>query len=172
MATKISEKVAEKVRVALRKNPDGLDAKGLMKATKLDKETLAPVLGYMVNESEEIEVDGKIMTLALEADESEAESEEDEDEDEIVPAKKAKTASKKTAPAKSSGKGQSTGKQKAFSLSYPTLDTLDEDDLTERIETGVKAAEANAKAGQAIVAELIMRSVGKCRKMLRKAQAE
>lgn len=170
MATKINEKHANLVRKALAKSEDGLDAKGLMKATKLSQDDLKPVVNYLVNEAEEIEVDGKLMRLAEEADEAEAEDEGDEEDEEEVVTKK--SSKKKGQSTKSSGKGQSNGK---FSLSYATLDTLDEDELDERISTGTRAAQALSERGQKadkIVAELIMRSVGKCRKMARKLAAE
>lgn len=180
MATKINPKHVKLVKAALAKaGKKGLGAKGLMKATKLSQEELKPVVNNLVNETEEIEVDGKIMTLAEESDEDEDtdadededsdEDEDDEDEDE-APKKKAQPKKKS-----SNGKGQKTEKAKKFTLSYATLDTLDEDELAHREKVGVRVAQAlNERGGKddKIAAEMLMRSVGKVRKMLRKAQAE
>lgn len=181
MATKINQKHrALVIKVLTAAAEKGLDAKGLMAKTKLGQSELAPLLDYMVNDSEEITVEGKQMFLA-ESDESDdeetedAEVEETEDDEEIVPAKRPKAGATKAATkgaTKAASKGQTA---KAFTMSYPTLDTLDEDELQERVDTGVRAAQAMVERGKPadlIVAELIMRSVGKCRKMIRRANAE
>jgi hypothetical protein len=57
-----------------------------------------------------------------------------------------------------------------FSMAFRPIDTLDDDELTERIEMSTAAAESLNEQGHELVAEMLMRSVAKARRQLNKRQ--
>lgn len=101
-------------------------------------------------------------------DEDGEEDEDDEDEDE-APAKKKKVTPKGKAQKESSKKAKKEEKApKEFTLSFKPIDTLTDKELKKRIEVGLEAAESLADDGETEVAELIMRSLVRVRKQLKR----
>jgi hypothetical protein len=82
------------------------------------------------------------------------------EEEDVAPAPK-KKGKAKAAPA-------TAAPEAAFSLAYKPIDTLTDEELAERIEASVEAAEALYGDEHVLVAEMLMRSVAKARRQVNK----
>lgn len=89
----------------------------------------------------------------------EGEDTEDEVEDEPAPKKAKKGGVSLEAP------------HKVFTMAFKPIDTLDDDELVERIDLSTAAAESLNEQGHELIAEMLMRSVAKARRQLNKRQA-
>ena len=85
---------------------------------------------------------------------------DDDDEEEEAPTPKAKKGSAK--------KSALEAPHKQFTMAFKPIDTLADDELEDRIEQSLLAAESLAKQKHTLVAEMLMRSVAKARRQLNK----
>lgn len=84
-----------------------------------------------------------------------------------TPAKKAQAS-----PAPQAQNEDEDGGEDGFRMRYTQADKLTVQELAQRVEIGLAAAEANHAMGQTIVAELIMRSLSRLQRRLNKAQKQ
>jgi len=87
-----------------------------------------------------------------------------EDDEEPAPAKKGAKAAKTKAVTLAPAHAE-------FSMPFKPIDTLDDEELTDRIDNATAAAESLMEQGHELVAEMLMRSVAKARRQLNKRQA-
>lgn len=90
-------------------------------------------------------------------DDDDGQDPDDDEDDEPAPAKK--KAGKKASPP-----------HKQFTMAFKPIDTLTDEELEQRIEMGLQAAESLVEQKYPLVAEMIMRSVAKARRQLNKRQ--
>lgn len=118
-----------------------------------------PVVEEEDDDSNELEEEEE---AAFDFDEDEGLDEGEDTEDEVE--------DDTPAPAKKGKKGgvSLAAPHTEFTLAFKPIDTLDDDELAERIETSVAAAESLHGQGHELVAEMLMRSVAKARRQVNK----
>jgi hypothetical protein len=180
-----------------------MSGQDLKARTGMTKEEILPVVqqglagGWLIKGEDNlfyVVVEGQTVTEAqgTEADAAAAQAEDEFDggEPEIVyedefaqapPTRAAAPAARKAAPAPAATKqapakraaAQAPAADQGFTMSYKTMDKLTAEELAERIDIAVAAAEANYATGEydnQIVAELLMRWVARANRRLRSMQ--